>query len=306
MRIGSVDVSLSAIGNSILQFDGSKEHLVLRNIRIPRAIVCALVGANLAVAGALMQALTRNPLASPGIFGINAGASAAVVILTLTLPGLSGLGLVFGAFAGAAFVALTVYTLAVSMRGGHTEVKMALAGVAIQALMMSVTQTLLIFNDQKTSSLLFWLAGSVSGKDWSSVMMLLPWSIGALTIAFTLGKSASIISLGEDVARGLGQRIKLLRGVTSIVIIVLAGISVSIAGPIGFVGLIVPHIVRYFVGSDYRFILPFSAIMGAVLLVLADDVSRLVVFPYEVPVGVVTALLGSPYFIYLARRKRKG
>ncbi|WP_314001987.1 iron ABC transporter permease [uncultured Paenibacillus sp.] len=302
---GAFDVSLSTILAAVFAFDGSKEHLIIQTIRIPRAFVTAFVGANLAVAGALMQAITRNPLASPGVLGVNAGAAFVVVLLSVILPGMSGIVSLAAAFAGGAAAASVVYFINAHVKGGSVEVKMALTGVAVQALLASLTQSLLIFNDQKTEMVLFWLAGSAAGMDWTDVKLLLPWSIAGLIAACCLGRSASVIGLGEETARGLGQRTAVARGLCALMVVVLAGVSVSIAGPIGFVGLIVPHIARYLVGVDYRVVIPVSAIFGSVLLVLADIASRFVSFPYETPVGVVTALIGTPYFIYLARRKRK-
>src|SRR6478735_3967621 len=259
ISIGSIHISFGTIKQAILNFDGSKEQSIIQSVRLPRLLVTAFVGANLAVAGALMQALTRNPLASPGIFGINAGASAAMVFLTV---------------------------------------------VAIQGMLMSLTQTLLIFNESKTEGVMFWLTGSVIGRDWGHVHVLVPFSIAGLLIAFGLGRASSLLSLGDDVARGLGQRVFAIRAFTAVVVIVLAGVSVAIAGPIGFVGLVVPHMVRYLIGVDYRVVLPMSALLGASLLLLADVLSRFITYPYETPVGAVTALLGTPYFIYLARRKK--
>ncbi|WP_427126620.1 FecCD family ABC transporter permease [Priestia megaterium] len=304
ISIGSIHISFGTIKQAILNFDGSKEQSIIQTVRLPRLLVTAFVGANLAVAGALMQALTRNPLASPGIFGINAGASAAMVFLTVLVPGVSMIGGVFGAFLGGAVAAVIVYVMSSLIKGGDSDVKLALTGVAIQGMLMSLTQTLLIFNESKTEGVMFWLTGSVIGRDWGHVHVLLPFSIVGLIIAFGLGRASSLLSLGDDVARGLGQRVFVIRAFTAVVVIVLAGVSVAIAGPIGFVGLVVPHMVRYLIGVDYRVVLPMSALLGASLLLLADVLSRFITYPYETPVGAVTALLGTPYFIYLARRKK--
>ncbi|WP_088833680.1 FecCD family ABC transporter permease [Paenibacillus tyrfis] len=305
VAVGSTSMPISSVLASLFHEDGSRMHSIIRNIRIPRTVVTALAGANLAVAGALMQAVTRNPLASPGVFGINAGASAAVVFVTVTYPFVTGGYTVAAAFAGGAAATVVVFAMASAFKGAHMEVNLALTGVAIQAILSAATQALLIFNETKTDSVLFWLAGSVSGRKWEHVQTLLWWGIPALAVAFALGRSASILSLGEDMARGLGQRVWKTRSLITLVVILLAGVSVAVAGPIGFVGLIVPHIVRYLTGADYRAVIPLSALLGAVLLLLADLASRFVLFPYETPVGVVTALIGTPYFIYLARRRRK-
>ncbi|WP_157244016.1 FecCD family ABC transporter permease [Paenibacillus elgii] len=305
VAVGSTSMPISSVLTALLHEDGSRTHSIIRNIRIPRTVVTALVGANLAVAGALMQAVTRNPLASPGVFGINAGASVAVVFVAVTYPFVTGGYTVAAAFAGGAAAAVVVFAMASAFKGAYMEVNLALTGVAIQAILSAATQALLIFNETKTDSVLFWLAGSVSGRKWEHVQTLLWWGVPALAVAFALGRSASILSLGEDMARGLGQSVWKARSLITLVVILLAGVSVAVAGPIGFVGLIVPHIVRYLTGADYRAVIPLSALLGAVLLLLADLASRFVLFPYETPVGVVTALIGTPYFIYLARRRRK-
>nr|WP_281944418.1 iron ABC transporter permease [Paenibacillus tyrfis] len=305
VAVGSTSMPISSVLTALLHEDGSRTHSIIRNIRIPRTVITALAGANLAVAGALMQAVTRNPLASPGIFGINAGASVAVVFVTVTYPFVTGGYTVAAAFVGGAAAAVVVFAMASVFKGAHMEVNLALTGVAIQAILSAATQALLIFNETKTDSVLFWLAGSVSGRKWEHVQTLLWWGIPALAAAFALGRSASILSLGEDMARGLGQSVWKTRSLITLVVILLAGVSVAVAGPIGFVGLMVPHIVRYLTGADYRAVIPLSALLGAVLLLLADLASRFVLFPYETPVGVVTALIGTPYFIYLARRRRK-
>ncbi|WP_371318178.1 FecCD family ABC transporter permease [Paenibacillus elgii] len=305
VAVGSTSMPISSVLTALLHEDGSRTHSIIRNIRIPRTVVTALAGANLAVAGALMQAVTRNPLASPGVFGINAGASVAVVFVAVTYPFVTGGYTVAAAFVGGAAAAVVVFAMASAFKGAHMEVNLALTGVAIQAILSAATQALLIFNETKTDSVLFWLAGSVSGRRWEHVQTLLWWGVPALAVAFALGRSASILSLGEDMARGLGQSVWKARSLITLVVISLAGVSVAVAGPIGFVGLIVPHIARYLTGADYRAVIPLSALLGAVLLLLADLASRFVLFPYETPVGVVTALIGTPYFIYLARRRRK-
>lgn len=305
VSLGSTNLSLSTIWASIFHNDGSRAHIILQNVRIPRMIVTAFVGANLAVAGALMQAVTRNVLASPGIFGINAGAAAAVVFFTVQVPFLSSGNMVYAAFVGGASAAVVVYAMASVFKGNHMEVHLALTGVAVQAILSALTQGMIIFNETQMDRVLFWLAGSVSSRKWEHTELIMLWSVPALLAAFSFGRAASVLSLGEELARALGQRIMITRSLMAIIVIVLAGVSVSIAGPIGFVGLIVPHIVRYLIGVDYRLVLPLSALFGSIMLVLADLASRYIVFPYETPVGVVTALIGTPFFIYLARRRKK-
>ncbi|ANY68112.1 iron-siderophore ABC transporter permease [Paenibacillus sp. BIHB 4019] len=305
VSLGSTIFSVSMIVDSIFHFDGSRDHIILRNVRFPRTIVTVLAGANLAVAGALMQAITRNVLASPGIFGINSGAAAVAVLLMVIYPQVTSSNLVFAAFVGGACAALIVYAMATAFKQTHMAVHLALTGVAIQAMLSAFTQTIIMFNEIQLDRILFWLAGSVSSRKWEHAAVLLKWSIPALLVAFTLGRSASVLSLGDSLAKGLGQRLALARGLMALIVIVLAGVTVSVTGPIGFVGLIVPHIARQLTGLDYRSVLPLSALCGALLLLLADLLSRYIVFPYETPVGIVTALIGTPFFIYLARRRKK-
>ncbi|MED2041147.1 iron ABC transporter permease [Bacillus wiedmannii] len=305
MTISTLDISISTVASAILHFNGSKEHMIIHSIYMPRAILTVCIGANLAVAGVLMQALTRNALASPGTFGINAGAAFVMVFSSVLYPNIDSLWRMLVAFVGGGFTALIVYIISTSTTGRNTEIKMALTGVTIQSLFLSFTQSVLIFNEQKTETILFWLAGSVAGKGWTEVYLILPWSVTILILACCFGKFISILALGEEVASGLGLRVSIIRFIITLLVIILAGTSVSVAGPIGFIGLVVPHIVRQLVGDDYRILIPLSGIFGSLLLVIADMTARFISFPYETPVGVVTALCGAPYFIYLMRRKRR-
>lgn len=306
LMIGSSWISLATVLDYLFHYSTTvKEHIILHILRMPRAIAIMLIGANLSIAGCIMQALTRNPLASPSIFGINAGASFMIVLCTIMLPTVNGLVLAGAGFAGGLITVLIVLIMSLAIRGGKVEVRMALIGVVIQALLSSFTQGLLIFNEESASKIIFWLAGSAAGVKWDEIQLLLLFSIIGFIMAVSLSRSLSLISLGEEIARGLGQKIWTVRIIGSVIVIVLAGISVSIVGPIGFVGLIVPHITRYLVGTDYRLLIPFAGLFGAILLTLADIGSRFVHFPAETPVGIITALIGAPYFVYLARRQSR-
>lgn len=281
----------------------SKETLVLTTIRLPRLLLGLLLGANLAVAGALMQAVTRNPLASPQVFGVNAGASLFVVLALLLFPALGTANLVYFAFFGAMIGGLLVFSFA-SVRG-MTSLKLALVGMAIHLLLTSLTKGLILFNDRITN-VLYWLSGSISDSGWIEVRLILPWSIIGLILAFSLAKSLAIFQLGQDVAVGLGQNITRIRMLAAVAVVLLAGVTVAVAGAIGFIGLMVPHIVRRLVGEDYRYVLPISALCGGLLLTYADVLARFIAYPYESPVGIVTALLGAPFFLYLAKRQTRG
>lgn len=301
ITVGAADIDVSMVMKSFFAMDSSKEQTIIRTIRLPRALVGALVGANLAVAGALMQAITRNSLASPQVFGVNAGASFFIVSAFVFFPNLSSVSLVCLAFAGAAVAGLLVYSFASG--GGMTQVKLALAGMAVHFFLSSLTQGMIIFNEQ-AKDVLYWLVGSINGKTWTHVNLILPWSLSGLLIAAVFSRSVSILVLGENMAQGLGQKVQRIRILAGILVIILAGSSVAVAGPVGFVGLIVPHIARKLVGGDYRRIIPFSALFGAVLLVYADVLARFIAYPFESPVGIVTAIIGAPFFLYLARRGR--
>ncbi|GAB4205325.1 MAG: iron ABC transporter permease [Coleofasciculaceae cyanobacterium] len=305
LTYGAADISLSKIVAALIAFDGSTDHLIVRTIRLPRSLMAILVGAAISVAGTLMQALTRNPLADPEILGINAGAAMAVVV-TMFLFGTSSLSIyAWCAFLGAGVTAVAVYWLGSLGRGGLTPLNITIAGAALTALLSSLTTGILILSQRTLEEIRFWLAGSVAGRDFTLFLQVLPYITVGLVIAFAIAKPITTLSLGEDVARGLGQRTAWVKVTAAISVVLLAGSSVAAAGPIGFIGLVVPHMVRFFVGFDYRWILPYSAVFGAILLLVADIAARLLIKPQELPVGVMTALIGAPFFIYLARWKVK-
>ncbi len=306
LAIGPAFIPFSTIVHYVLDYSEQiREHVLLHMLRMPRMLAVCVIGANLGMAGCIMQALTRNPLASPSVFGINAGASFMIVLCTVAVPGLGGLALAGAGFVGGLLTVGLILLMSAAIRGGRADVRLALIGIVIQALLSSFTQGLLVFNEESASKLLFWLAGSAAGIKGEEAGLLLLVSLPGLFAALFLGRSLSLISLGEETAKGLGQRIWLVRSVGIFLVVLLAGVSVAVAGPIGFVGLIVPHMARYLIGTDHRLLLPFSALVGAVLLTAADVGSRFVDFPAETPVGLVTALIGAPYFVWLARRKSR-
>jgi iron complex transport system permease protein len=296
IAFGAADIAPADVWAALWAFDAaSTEHLIIRTLRVPRAAVAALVGAALAVAGALMQGLTRNPLADPGILGIETGAALGVVAAVFFL-GIGSLAVyALFAFAGAALTAIAVYTLGSLGRGGPTPLKITLAGAALTALLSSLTTGILIFNQRTLEEVRFWLAGSVAGRDLSLLLQAAPYLLVGLVLALALGRQITTISLGDDIARGLGQRTGWVKGLSAIATVLLAGGAVAVAGPIGFVGLVIPHVVRFLVGVDYRWILPYAALVGATFLLLADVAARLVLRPTELPLGVMTALIGGPW-----------
>jgi iron complex transport system permease protein len=305
VRFGVAEIGNGDVISAFTDYDGSTEHLIIRTLRVPRALVAALVGASLAVAGAIMQGLTRNPLAEPGILGINAGAALAVVGAVFLLGASSLTTYALFAFVGAGISAAVVYSLGSMGRGGMTPMKLTVAGAALATLLSSLTTAILILSEQTLDEIRFWLAGSVAGRDLSLLLQVLPYISVGLLLAFALSRQVTALTLGEDVAAGLGQRTALVKLAAAVAVILLAGSAVAIAGPIWFVGLVVPHVARFFVGVDYRWILPYSALLGAILLVSADVAARLIIQPQELPVGVMTALVGAPFFIYLVRWRVK-
>jgi iron complex transport system permease protein len=305
ITFGAADIDSSTVWQALTAFDGSTSHLIITTVRLPRALIALLVGAALAVAGSLMQGLTRNPLADPGILGISAGAALAVVITTFLAGTVSIQVYTWIAFAGGAIAAIAVYTLGSVGRGGMTPLKLILAGAVLAYLMSALTTGILILSQRTLDEIRFWLAGSVAGRDLDVLLQVLPYVLVGLMVAFSLGKQITALTLGEDVARGLGLNTAWVKAIAIVTVVLLAGSAVALAGPIGFVGLIIPHIVRFWVGVDYRWILPYAAVWGAILLSIADLVARLIIKPQELPVGIMMALIGAPFFIYLARSQVK-
>ncbi|OKH37859.1 iron ABC transporter permease [[Phormidium ambiguum] IAM M-71] len=305
ITLGAKDIPLGTILESFTTFDNSFDHLVIQTVRLPRSLMAMAVGAALAVSGALMQGLTRNPLAETGILGIEAGGALAVVVV-LFIFGSSSLTLyAMVAFLGAAIAAVSVYGLGTLARGGATPLNLTVAGAAMTAFISSITTGILIVSQRTLEEIRFWLAGSLAGRDSNLFIQVLPFMAIGLVLALLLGKQITILSLGEEVAKGLGQKTVWIKVLTAISVVLLAGSSVAIAGPIGFIGLVVPHTVRFFIKTDYRWILPYSALLGAILLLVSDIAARILIKPQELPVGVMTAIVGAPVFVYLAKSKVK-
>nr|WP_307725622.1 iron ABC transporter permease [Brevibacillus reuszeri] len=297
--------SLHDLWLSYTQFNGSNEHLILTTSRVPRVLIAASVGASLAVAGAIMQVLTKNPMASPSLLGINSGAVLFIVVgLAFTGSSLPMSGMIWVALGGAAITSLFVYTLSMHGGGGFEPIKLTLAGAAVAAFASSVTSGIMLIYKHSLETALLWMIGSIAGRQLSHLLFVLPYLCTGWLLSMLIAGSLNVLALGDDSAKSLGQRLILIRAVSVLAVILLAGGSVSAAGPIAFVGLIVPHLCRYIVGNDHSWLLPYSALTGAILLVAADLASRFVLMPKEVPVGVATALIGVPFLIFVARRRR--
>ncbi|NGP45309.1 iron ABC transporter permease [Bacillaceae bacterium SIJ1] len=304
MMVGVREISWSTIWDAFASFSpANEEHQIIHNIRLPRVLAGALVGAGFAVAGAIMQGMTRNGLADPGLLGVNAGAGFVLVIVFAFFPDLPFEALIFFSFIGAGLGAGLVYGVASFSKGGLSPVKLVLAGAVISSLLSGMTQALtLIF--QMTYDLAFWSAGGVSTAEWFQVSVMAPWMIGGMIVAMLISRYITILSLGEDVATGLGQRTKRIKAIGTMIVLILSGAAVSTVGGVGFIGLIVPHIIRFLVGVDYRWIIPCSAMVGALLVVIADLGAKTINMPYETPLGSIIAVLGVPFFLYLARKER--
>jgi iron complex transport system permease protein len=300
---GSLPIPISTVMSSLFHYDGSDEQVLVRVIRLPRAVIALMVGGCLAVAGALTQSLTRNPIAAPDILGIHQGAAFFIVIAMLFASSSHVMFYNFSAFIGSAVTALVVFSLGSMGREGMTPVKLVLAGAAVTIFLSSLTQGILVLNERSLDEMRFWLAGSTAGRDMQQFTASLPFMFIGLALSILLHRRISALSLGDDVATGLGQHVLWTKLLAFIAIVLLSGSSVSIAGPIAFISLAVPHMVRFFAGSDYRWLIIHSFIIGSSLLLLADAGSKLIIHPSEVPIGIMTVLFGAPVFMYLVRKR---
>jgi len=305
VSIGTEAISLPDIlRGMIAPVDGSVPQLIVHLIRLPRALLAGLVGGSLAVAGVVMQSITRNPLGAPEILGVNAGAAVTVALASTIWPGIASIGLIFLSFGGGAIAAALVFGLARFGRGGLSPVRLALAGVTISLLLFSLMQGILIVFSQDPSLFFFWLVGGVNYAEWTDVQRAVPWMTVGLLLSGFLAARLNVLALGDDVARGLGQNVGLTRFLGCVAVVLLAGAAVGVAGPVAFLGLITPHIVRRLVGHNHFVLRPVSLVLGAALFIYADIGSRYLAAGVETPSGVVTALVGAPLFIYLARREK--
>nr|WP_210013727.1 iron ABC transporter permease [Neorhizobium galegae] len=281
--------------------DGSADSALVWDVRLPRVALAATVGANLAIAGALIQTLTRNPLASPQTFGINAGASLVIVVCLIVWPEIRGPGMVWPAFAGAAAIGFAMWALSVS--GTMNDMKLALAGISLQLVLAALVQAILIANNA-AQDIVYWLAGSINGAQWSKVWIILPFTLAGGAVALIAGRHFDVLALDATTSLSLGQNARRVGGLAALLIVVLAGSAVAVSGPIGFIGLLVPHIVQRLVGGDHLTVLVLSAICGPLLLNSADLLGRVAAFPAETPVGIVTALIGAPTFLLILWKQR--
>ncbi|OLV16496.1 ABC-type Fe3+-siderophore transport system, permease component [Deinococcus marmoris] len=300
LALGASEISLARVAGLLLAPDDSTDSLVVHALRLPRTLVAGLAGAALAVSGLLLQGVTRNPLADPGILGVEAGGAFAILIMVVFFPAAPSVLFVPAAFVGGAAAAAAAYSAARSV--GLTPLRLALAGVAVAYLLGAATRAVQILFETRAQGALFALSGSVAGRTWEQLWQVAPWLGLGLMLALLLASRVNVLALGEDVARGLGASAARDSAMITGLGVLLAAGSVSVVGPIGFVGLIIPHAARALMGSDHRLSLPLAALLGAAFLILADIAARLIDRPAETPVGILVAAAGAPFFVLLARR----
>ncbi len=281
-----------------LDVNNLEDAFIIKTLRIPRTLVAWLVGVGLAIAGTIIQAITRNPLAAPGIIGVNAGAVLTSVIFLILFPSFSIVMLPFTAFLGGLIVSILIYLLA--WQKGTSPIRLILVGISFNLIASSLTNLMTTFGEiNRVSQALVWLTGSVYGRSWEHCLTLFPWILMGSIIAFLMASELNTLHLGDDIAKGLGSPVEWQRGALLLVCVALAGASVATAGAIGFVGFMTPHLARRLVGVSHQGLLPTAAIMGGLIVVLADLLGRLLFAPIEIPCGIITAIIGAPYFIYL-------
>lgn len=297
---GAADISMPAVWDILLHPQASPQDQIIWNIRLPRTIVGAFVGMNLAISGAILQAIMRNPLADPHIIGISAGAGIAGIGVMILLPAMEHLITPF-AFAGAMIAAVAIYILA--WKNGIKPVRVILAGVAVSAFLSAGISGLLIFYSDRVHGALMWMVGGLAARSWPHVSIIMPYAIIGFVLAMIGAHYLNVLQLGDDMAKGLGVNVELTRICLTAVAALLAASAVSVVGLLGFVGLVIPHITRLVIGSDYRYIIPGSAILGVAVVTLSDTFARVAFAPVELPVGIIMAFIGAPFFLFLLRRE---
>jgi iron complex transport system permease protein len=304
LRLGTLPLSTDDVWNALFHYDStSYNQTVIRSLRLPRTVIALGVGGALAVAGATMQAVTRNPLAEPSILGVSSGASFAIVTAYYYGKLTEAYEYVWFAFIGALVASALVFAVGAFGREGATPVKLALAGVVVSSLLSAWTSALLLLDQETFDVVRFWFAGSVAGRELNVFWTVAPFLLGGSLACILMGYQLNVLSLGDEAARGLGMQMGRTRLICAVLVVFITGAAVSAAGPIGFVGLATPHMVRSVIGPDYRWVLPFSLVFGAIFLLSADIIGRVLMRPGEIQVGIVTAVVGAPFLIYLARQR---
>ena len=297
---GAADISLSQIFTILLHPQAAPQDQIIWNIRLPRMIVGALVGMNLALSGCILQAVMRNPLADPHIIGISSGAGISGITVMILFPALEYL-ITPVAFVGALAAAVAIYILA--WKNGIKPVRIILAGVAVSAFLGAGISGLLIFYSDRVNGALMWMVGGLAARSWPHVSIIVPYAVVGLILAVLSSHYLNILQLGDDMAKGLGVHVEITRIVLTAIAALLAASAVSVVGLLGFVGLVIPHISRLILGSDYRYLVPGAAILGVAIVTLSDTFARVVFAPVELPVGIIMAFIGAPFFLFLLRRE---
>ncbi len=303
MSLGAVSLSPGEVIGGLLGRADNVSNQIVWNLRLPRVLVAGLVGMNMALSGALLQGIMRNPLAAPTIVGVTAGAGLGATLVLTLFSGLPTF-LPMAAFVGAMAAAVVVYLLSWQPGLGTSPVRMVLAGVAMTSMLGAFTTTLIVIFSDRVQPVILWLSGNLVGRSWSHLELVWPYSLGGLIIAFLLVRQLNVLQLGDQAAQGLGVRIELYRFLAMGLAALLAASAVSVAGLVGFVGLMTPHVMRLLGGNNHGYIIPAAAAGGAALVIWADLGARTVLAPTEVPVGIITALLGGPFFVFLLYRTR--
>lgn len=297
---GAANTSFQDMYEAVIGKSGGQYYNILREIRFPRVIAAFFVGAALAVAGAIMQGMTRNPLAEPGLLGLTSGANLALSLALAFIPGISFLMIMFSSFVGAGIGMLIVFGIGATSRNGLSPLKLVLAGAAVSLFLQAISSSVgILFNVSKNVSM--WTAGGLISTSWDA-LIIIPFIMLGLVIAIVYSKQLTILSLNEELAKGLGQKTQVIKTILMFIVIILAGTAVALIGNLTFVGLFIPHIVRKIVGADYRFIIPMSIIVGGIFMIGTDFISRMVIAPLEIPVVALVALVGLPFFLFLVKK----
>lgn len=302
LRIGSIDVSFKELIDGMFLNKQSNNFLIIRDLRMPRVLSVVLIGGNLAVAGALLQTTMKNPLADPGIIGISSGASLGAIAVMVIFTDLIKYKIII-AFIGGIIAACLVYLIGEDK--GFSPVRIILAGVCVNSILNALSSMVTVFNSAGVSSIQTWLLGSLVNVTWNDFKILALYTIVGIALCLLVIKSCDLMGLGDKTAQSLGLNVNRVRVMITFVAVFLTSISTGVGGVISFVGLVIPHICRFLIGSSHKFLIPFSYFMGGFLLLVADTVSRNIFRPYEIPVGLTMCLVGGPFFIYILRRSKR-
>lgn len=302
---GAERIEWKEIFEAVFFFDEENfNHVIVRDIRIPRLLADIIVGACLSISGAVMQGTTKNPIADSGIMGISSGSVFAVVLIVVFFPDVSRLGRIGISALGAGVVTLLIYLVALLAKRRASPEKMVLSGMAISTLLSSVT-TAIILREGISGEMMRYTAGSSANTIWTDIAVSAPFFLFGLLLSFAISRSLTVMNLGDDVSKGLGANTFAVKALSTIVVLLMAAIAVVIIGPVGYVGLMIPHIVRRLVGVDYRYVLPVSGLLGGAMVVCCDLLARLIVAPYEFPIGVILSMIGVPFFLFVSRREQR-